>query len=102
VIIETEHLNKRYGRVEVLRDVSLQVPEGSAFALVGTNGAGKTTTMRILTGVFPPTSGEVRIAGRDVMRDSLTCRRAVGYFPEFAPHYPELSVTGYLRFVFAD
>src|SRR5439155_491243 len=56
-------------------------------------------TMRILAGIFPPTSGEVRIAGRAPARDPLACRRAVGYFPEYAPFYPDLRVAGYLRFV---
>jgi len=55
--------------------------------------------MRILAGIFPPTSGEVRIAGRDPACDPLACRRAVGYFPEYAPFYPDLRVAGYLRFV---
>jgi ABC-2 type transport system ATP-binding protein len=55
--------------------------------------------MRILAGIFPPTSGEVRVAGHDPLREPLACRRAVGYFPEYAPFYPELSVVGYLRLV---
>jgi ABC-2 type transport system ATP-binding protein len=98
-MIEVRDLHKRFGAVAAVRGVSFRIAPGEIVGFLGPNGAGKTTTMRILTGVFPPTSGAVRIAGRDVMRDSLTCRRAVGYFPEFAPHYPELSVTGYLRFV---
>jgi len=53
----------------------------------------------MLTGIFPPTSGQVRIAGHDVLAEPLACRRAVGYFPEHAPHHPELRVTEYLRFV---
>src|SRR5206468_203971 len=56
-------------------------------------------TMRILVGVFPPSSGSVRIAGRDPLREPLECRRAVGYFPEYAPFYPELRVAAYLHFV---
>jgi ABC-2 type transport system ATP-binding protein len=98
-MIEVRDLHKRFGAVEAVRGVSFRVERGEIVGFLGPNGAGKTTTMRVLTGVFPPTSGEVRIAGRDVMRDSLACRRAIGYFPEFAPHYPELSVVGYLRFV---
>jgi ABC-2 type transport system ATP-binding protein len=98
-MIEVRDLHKRFGAVEAVRGVSFRVGRGEIVGFLGPNGAGKTTTMRVLTGVFPPTSGEVRIDGRDVMRDSLACRRAVGYFPEFAPHYPELSVLGYLRFV---
>jgi ABC-2 type transport system ATP-binding protein len=55
--------------------------------------------MRIVTGIFPPTRGTVRVAGHDVRTEPLACRRAVGYFPEHAPYYPELRVTEYLRFV---
>jgi len=98
-MIEVRDLHKRFGAVEAVRGISFRVGRGEIVGFLGPNGAGKTTTMRILTGVFPPTSGAVRIAGRDVMHDSLACRRTVGYFPEFAPHYPELSVTSYLRFV---
>lgn len=65
MIIETENLNKRYGRVEVIRGLNLQVPEGSAFALVGTNGAGKTTTMRILVNIIQPDSGKATLLGHN-------------------------------------
>lgn len=65
MIIETRHLCKRYGRVEVLRDVNLCVPEGAAFALVGTNGAGKTSTLRTLLNILQPDSGTASVLGRD-------------------------------------
>jgi len=98
-MIEVRDLTKRFGRVEAVRGISFTVGRGEIVGFLGPNGAGKTTTMRILAGVFPPTSGEVRIAGADPVREPLRCRRAVGYFPEYAPFYPDLSVAGYLRFV---
>ena len=98
-MIEVRDLRKTFGAVEAVRGISFRVDMGEIVGFLGPNGAGKTTTMRILAGIFPPTSGEVRIAGRDPARDPLACRRAVGYFPEYAPFYPDLRVAGYLRFV---
>jgi ABC-2 type transport system ATP-binding protein len=98
-MIEVRELSKTFGMVEAVRGISFRVEQGEVVGFLGPNGAGKTTTMRILAGIFPPTSGEVRIAGRDPAREPLACRRAVGYFPEYAPFYPELPVEGYLRFV---
>jgi len=98
-MIEVQDVAKRFGTVEAVRGVSFTVNEGEIVGFLGPNGAGKTTTMRIVTGIFPPTRGTVRIAGHDVRTEPLACRRAVGYFPEHAPYYPELRVTEYLRFV---
>src|SRR5437773_7095768 len=98
-MIEVRDLTKTFGAVEAVRGISFRVDMGEIVGFLGPNGAGKTTTLRILAGIFPPTSGEVRIAGRDPARDPLACRRAVGYFPEYAPFYPDLRVAGYLRFV---
>ena len=98
-MIEVRDLTKTFGAVEAVRGISFRVEAGEIVGFLGPNGAGKTTTMRILAGIFPPSSGEVRIAGRDPARDPLACRRAVGYFPEYAPFYPDLRVAGYLRFV---
>src|SRR5437660_1785214 len=98
-MIEVRDLRRTFGAVEAVRGISFRVERGEIVGFLGPNGAGKTTTLRILAGIFPPTSGEVRIAGRDPARDPLACRRAVGYFPEYAPFYPDLRVEGYLRFV---
>ncbi len=98
-MIEVRDLTKTFGAVEAVRGISFRVDAGEIVGFLGPNGAGKTTTLRILAGIFPPTGGEVRIAGRDPARDPLACRRAVGYFPEYAPFYPDLRVEGYLRFV---
>ena len=98
-MLELQDVTKRFGTVEAVAGITFSVREGEIVGFLGPNGAGKTTTMRILAGIFPPTSGEVRVAGHDPLREPLACRRAVGYFPEYAPFYPELSVVGYLRLV---
>ena len=98
-MIEVRDVVKRFGAVEAVRGISFTVDEGEIVGFLGPNGAGKTTTMRMLCGIFPPTSGTIRIAGHDVAAEPLACRRAVGYFPEHAPHHPELRVVEYLRFV---
>src|SRR5262249_9429393 len=98
-MIEVRELRKTFGQVEAVAGISFTVAEGEIVGFLGPTGAGKTTTMRILCGVYPPTSGEVCIAGHDVLAEPLACRRAVGYFPEYAPFYPDLHVVGYLRFV---
>jgi ABC-2 type transport system ATP-binding protein len=98
-MIEVRELSKSFGGVDAVAGASFRVCRGEIVGFLGPNGAGKTTTMRILAGVFPPTSGTVRIAGRDPLREPLECRRVVGYFPEYAPFYPDLRVAVYLRFV---
>jgi ABC-2 type transport system ATP-binding protein len=98
-MLELQDVTKRFGTVEAVAGITFGVREGEIVGFLGPNGAGKTTTMRILAGIFPPTSGEVRVAGHDALREPLACRRAVGYFPEYAPFYPELSVAGYLLLV---
>jgi ABC-2 type transport system ATP-binding protein len=72
----------RFGTVDAVRSVDLQVPAGGATALLGRNGAGKSTTMRVLAGVVPPTAGTVLVAGCDVAHEPLAAKRAVGYCPD--------------------
>ena len=97
-MIEVSHLTKRYGGLLALDAVSFNAYEGEIVGFLGPNGAGKTTTMRILTGYMPPTSG-TRVAGLDVVEDSLAVRRRVGYLPETVPLYRDMTVAGYLNFV---
>ena len=99
LLIEVEHLCKDYGRFRALDDVSFAVDKGEVVGFLGPNGAGKTTTMRILTGYMPPTTGRARVAGFDVLEDSLEVRRRIGYLPESVPLYGEMSVWAYLSFM---
>jgi ABC-2 type transport system ATP-binding protein len=98
-MIEVSHLTKRFGDYTAVENVSFTVEAGECVGFLGPNGAGKTTTMRVIAGIFPPTTGVVRVAGHDVGREPLAARRVLGYFPENAPFYPEMSVEGYLTFV---
>jgi ABC-2 type transport system ATP-binding protein len=98
-MIEVENLTKNYGPHQALRGVSFKVDKGEVIGFLGPNGAGKTTTMRILTCFMPASSGRATVAGHDVFKESLEVRKRIGYLPESAPLYPEMTVTGYLKFV---
>ena len=98
-MIEVEHLTKFYGLVPAISDLSFQVGQGEVVGFLGPNGAGKTTTMKILTCFLPPTSGQARIDGLDISRDSLEVRQKIGYLPENNPLYSEMTVEGFLSFV---
>jgi len=97
-MIEVENLVKRYGSTAAVNGISFRVQQGEIVGLLGPNGAGKTTTMRMLTGFMPPTEGTIRICGFDVVEDSMSVRKRVGYMPERVPVYPDMTVEGYLSF----
>ena len=96
--IEIERLTKRFGAFVAVDDVSFAVRRGEVLGFLGPNGAGKSTTMRMLAGFMIPTAGTARIEGHDVQHDSVAARRLLGFLPEGAPTYPEMSVEGFLKF----
>jgi ABC-2 type transport system ATP-binding protein len=96
-MIEANHLVKTYGNVQALRDVSFSLKEGEIVGLLGPNGAGKTTTIKILTGYLQPDEGDVYIDGLDVLTQTKEVQQRIGYLPESAPLYPELSIQRYLK-----
>jgi ABC-2 type transport system ATP-binding protein len=96
-MIEAQHLTKTYGAVQALRDISFSLQEGEIVGLLGPNGAGKTTTIKILTGYLQPDSGEVYIDGLNVLTQTKEVQQRLGYLPESAPLYPELSIQRYLH-----
>jgi len=98
-MIEVENLTKQFGTHVAISDISFRADTGEILGFLGPNGAGKTTTMRILTCYLPPTSGRARVAGFDILDDSLEVRRRIGYLPENVPLYTDLSVLAYLDFV---
>ena len=98
-MIQVDNLTKRYGPVTAIHDVSFNVDKGRIVGFLGPNGAGKSTTMKILSCFMPATGGTARVAGYDVFSQSLEVRRRIGYLPESAPLYPDLSVASYLDFV---
>jgi ABC-2 type transport system ATP-binding protein len=97
-LVEVDNLTKWYGDVIAVEGVTFEAREGEILGFLGKNGAGKTTTMRIMTGFLAPTSGTVRINGSDIRDDSIAARRQIGYLPETAPLYEDMSVSGYLAF----
>ena len=97
-LIEMQGLTKRFGAFVAVDDVSFAVRRGEVLGFLGPNGAGKSTTMRMLAGFMIPTAGTARIQGHDVQTDSVAARRVLGFLPEGAPTYPEMSVEGFLRF----
>jgi ABC-2 type transport system ATP-binding protein len=97
-LVEVDNLTKRYGDTLAIDGVTFQAREGEILAFLGKNGAGKTTSMRIMTGFMPATSGTVRIDGNDIREDSIEARRLIGYLPETAPLYEDMTVRGYLTF----
>src|SRR3982751_4452627 len=97
-MIQVEHLTKYFGPVLAVHNVSFQVEKDEIVGLLGNNGAGKTTIMRILTTYLSATSGIARVAGFDVMTQSMEVRRRIGYLPESIPLYPEMRVEEYLDY----
>ena len=98
-MIEVNNLTKYYGDFPAIEGISFTVNKGEILGLLGPNAAGKTTTMRILTGFIPPTSGYAKVAGFDVVGDSLEARKRIGYLPETVPLYTEMTVEDYLDFM---
>ena len=97
-MIEVRNFTMRYYGPPAVDDISFDIPEGAIVGFLGPNGAGKTTTMRVLTGFLPPTEGEVRVAGHDVVREPIAARASIGYLPETVAIYPEMRVREYLRY----
>ena len=100
-MIRTEHLSKRYDALTAVDDVSFEVKPGEVLGFLGPNGAGKTTTMRMIAGFISPTSGKASICGHDVESDSLAAKACLGYLPEGAPLYGEMTVRQFLEFIAA-
>jgi ABC-2 type transport system ATP-binding protein len=97
-MIQVENLTKFFGPVLAVDHINFQVSQGEIVGFLGPNGAGKTTTMRILTTYLPATSGVAKVAGFDVMTQSMDVRRNIGYLPESVPLYPEMRVEEYLSY----
>ncbi len=98
-MIKVSNLTKRYGDLKAVDDVTFDVRTGEILGFLGPNGAGKTTTVRIITCYLLPTSGWVEVDGLNTFEHSLEVRKKIGYLPENAPLYNEMSVSDYLRFI---
>lgn len=98
-MIIVEDLHKAYGEVKALKNISFSIQKGEIVGLLGPNGAGKTTLIKILTGYLQPDSGVVEVDDLDVMQNHQAVQSIIGYLPENAPLYPELSVQFYLKMI---
>jgi ABC-2 type transport system ATP-binding protein len=98
-LIEVSEITKYYGDFPAVTDLSFTVEQGEILGFLGPNGAGKSTTMKMLTGFMPPTAGSIRIAGFDIVEQSIDARKHIGYLPETVPLYLDMTVSEYLGFM---
>src|SRR5688572_14765032 len=97
-MIRIENLVKTFGSKRAVDGVSFNVERGEVLGFLGPNGAGKSTTMRMITGFMPPSAGRVSVGGHDVMESPLSAKRLIGYLPENAASYPDMTVKAFLDF----
>jgi ABC-2 type transport system ATP-binding protein len=98
-MIEADRLTRCYGRLIAVDALSIRAEPGQVLGLLGPNGAGKSTAMRMIAGFLTPTAGTARVCGYDVQREPLKAKRALGYLPEGAPSYGEMTVREFLTFI---
>jgi ABC-2 type transport system ATP-binding protein len=97
-MIKVENLCKAFGPKLAVNNVSFSVETGEVLGFLGPNGAGKSTSMRMITGFIPPTSGKVTVGGHNMLTNPIPAKRLIGYLPESAPAYIDMTVNGFLRF----
>src|SRR5438105_14662101 len=97
-MIKIDNLVKAFGAKRAVDGISFSVERGEVLGFLGPNGAGKSTSMRMLTGFIPPSSGTATIGGFDVVEQGIEARRLIGYLPENAPAYTDMTVWGFLNF----
>jgi len=98
-MITIKNLNKHFGAVQAVNDLSLSIPAGELFCFLGPNGAGKTTTIKMLTGLLRPDSGTIKIGGFDIQTQSVEAKRILGYIPDMPFLYEKLTPVEFLKFV---
>jgi ABC-2 type transport system ATP-binding protein len=97
-MIKVHNLAKAFGTKRAVDGISFSVERGEVLGFLGPNGAGKSTTMRMITGFIPPTEGTITVGGFDIVENSIQARRLIGYLPENAPAYTDMTVFGFLNF----
>src|SRR3954452_7342998 len=97
-MIKVDNLTKTFGPKMAVNRVSFSVERGEVLGFLGPNGAGKSTTMRMITGFIPPTEGTISVGGFDIVENPIEARRLIGYLPENAPAYTDMTVYGFLNF----
>jgi ABC-2 type transport system ATP-binding protein len=98
-MLEIRHLVKRFGPLVAVDDVSFSVPRGEVLGFLGPNGAGKSTTMKMITGFVAPTAGTAIICGHDIAEEPIAAKSCIGYLPEGAPAYPDMTPAEFLDFI---
>src|SRR5208337_1246458 len=98
-MIKVQNLVKLFGPKRAVDDISFSVERGEVLGFLGPNGAGKSTTMRMITGFIPPSAGTVTVGGFDMAEHPIQAKRLIGYLPENAPAYTDMTVYGFLKFV---
>jgi ABC-2 type transport system ATP-binding protein len=98
-MIEIEGLVRRFGPLTAVGGISLRVAKGEVLGFLGPNGAGKSTTMKMITGFLAPTEGRITVCGHDVVEEPLQAQAAIGYLPEGAPAYPDMTPLEFLQFI---
>jgi len=98
-MISVKNLTKRFGNITAVDDVTLEVERGEVLGFLGPNGAGKSTTMKMVTGFLQPTGGSVSVCGHDLTSDAIRAKEQIGYLPEGAPAYPDMTPRAFLGFI---
>jgi ABC-2 type transport system ATP-binding protein len=98
-MLEIQGLTKQFGQFTAVDEISFSVQSGEVLGFLGPNGSGKSTTMKMVTGFLPPTSGTAIVCGNDVTRDPIAVKKHIGYLPEGAPLYEDMTPAGMLSFV---
>lgn len=99
-MVEIKNLVKRYGSKIAVNNISLNIKKGEIVGFLGPNGAGKSTTMNIITGYIAPTNGTVKVNGLDILKNPIAAKCQIGYLPEQPPLYLDMTVKGYLKFIY--
>ncbi len=97
-MIRVQNLTKNFGPKIAVNGISFSVEKGEVLGFLGPNGAGKSTSMRMITGFIPPSAGTITVGGFDIVEDPIPAKRLIGYLPENAPAYNDMTVTGFLNF----
>ena len=99
ILIDIKSLDKRFGPIHAVNNISFSVRKGEVLGFLGPNGAGKSTTMKMITGFLEPTLGTVSVCGYDILEEPIKAKQKIGYLPEGAPSYGEMTVMAFLDFI---
>src|SRR5216110_3509832 len=97
-MIKVQNLSKAFGPKLAVNGVSFSVERGEVLGFLGPNGEGKSTSMRMITGFIPPTAGKITVGGHDMVENPIPAKSLIGYLPENAPAYSDMTVWGFLNF----